>query len=546
VSAAGTRLAAASVTLDPPAMPRALRLRGRGAEVALCVLALGLVALLMSAGHVREGGLYYDDWSLAALGRFPGGGGLLHSLWLGYGQRPGQVLYYAMLDGAFGSAASPRLALAAAMAVLEASCVYALLRTLRLRAPHAAAIAVLVLTFPFSDSLWLWGVLSLTSLAISAALLGLILALRAFRSSGRRALALHAGSLALYVVSILSYEAFAVAGCLAGLLYVRAAGWRRARLRWAFDVLTIALTLGVARIALPVDVATPSRVQSIGGMLDHAGLILAGGTRILGAAVLPIAGIGPWIGAGALAAALGAAVVVRARMPAGDAHRAELGRWLWIAAAGALAALAAWAVYVPASDHYVPIAAGTVNRMNCAAAIGVAVLVYAAAVLLVRTLGALARAPSRVSNVALAVLALALAGSYLARSLADARSWDAAAADQRALLAAMHSALPRLKPAATVYVVASPASVGPGIPVLGTTLDLTSAMRLSYSHSQLTGVPLRSAAAIACGPRGPRAAGVSARYGEAYVLDAATRHAVRLAEQRRCAAVARSGAVGRI
>ncbi|TMK26000.1 MAG: hypothetical protein E6G62_03475, partial [Actinobacteria bacterium] len=132
------------------------------------------------------------------------------------------MLYYAALDDAFGSAASPRLALAAAMVVLQATCLYALLRELSVRARDAAAVAALSMIFPFSDSLWLWGVLSLTSLAISAALAGLILALRALRSTGRRALALHAASLALYVASILSYEAFAVAGSLAGLLYAHA------------------------------------------------------------------------------------------------------------------------------------------------------------------------------------------------------------------------------------------------------------------------------------------------------------------------------------
>jgi hypothetical protein len=542
VSQGGTQAVAvsASLTRDPAlSATRSHELRG---ETLLCALGLGVLALLMCAGHIRDGGFYYDDWSLIALGRFPGSGGLLHSLWLDYGQRPGQVLYYAALDSIFGSAASPRLALAAVMVVLQGTLLYVLLRSLSVRVRDAAAVSALVLTFPFSDSVWLWGVLSLTSLAISAALAGVVLALRALRSSGRRALALHAASLALYVVSILSYEAFAVAGCLAGLLYVHVVGLRRARVRWGLDVLVIAGTLAIARVALPIDVATPSHVQSLGGMVDHAGLILARGARIIGAAALPLPGLSPWIGGGALAAVIAAAAVLRLRLPGGHPARRELGRWLAGAGAGGLVALAAWAVYVPATDHYTPTAAGTVNRMNAAAAIGIALLVYSCIVLGSRVLGRLMRVPSSAASSTVAVLTLALAGGYLARSLADARPWDAAAAEQRRVLADMHSALPRLRSASTVYMFGAPAAIGPGIPVLGTTLDLSSAMRVSYSDADLTGVPIGASSAIACGPAGARAGGVAAAYGDAYLLDVAERRAIRLLDRRQCLALARSSA----
>src|ERR1700736_6756441 len=83
-------------------------------EIAASGLALGLVALLMCASHIRHGGFYYDDWNLVARARFPPAGGLLHALWLDYGQRPGQVLYYAAIDRLAGLSPSPRLALGAA------------------------------------------------------------------------------------------------------------------------------------------------------------------------------------------------------------------------------------------------------------------------------------------------------------------------------------------------------------------------------------------------------------------------------------------------
>jgi hypothetical protein len=489
----------------------------------------------MCAVHIRHGGFYYDDWSVLALGRFSLPGGLLHGLWLDYGQRPGQVLYYAALDEAFGLHAALRLALAAAMVLLEATCLYTLLRRLGLAARHAVAIAGLSLTFPFSDSVWLWGILSLTSLAIAASLLGVILALRALESSGRRALVLHAASLSLYAASILSYEVFAAAGSLAGLLYLRAVGFRRARARWALDVVTIGATLAVARTVLPIDIATPSRMQSLAGMAAHVGLIARLGARLAGAAALPINGVSPWVGAGLLAAVLTAAVGLRQRLPTSDTARAELEHWLAIASAGALVAVAAWMVYVPAPDHYSPTAVGTVNRMNAAAAIGIAILVYSCLVLLARMLAQLVRFPGAAAGLGATAAALALGAAYVKQTATDARAWDAAAADQRQLLVDLHAVLPRLPQAAIVYAFDAPQAVGPGIPVLNTTLDLTSAVRISYSSPGLVGVPVAGATSVACGPRGPLAGGVGGAYGESYLVDVGARRAIRLIGRAQCA-----------
>jgi hypothetical protein len=535
---------AASAGPTAPIARRALSSSARSSSLSArdalaCAGGLGLLALAMCAGHIRAGGFYYDDWSLLALARFPPHGGLLHGLWLDYGQRPGQVLYYAALDGAFGADASARLGLAAATLALEATSLYLLLRRLGLAARHAVAIAALVLTFPFSDSVWLWGVLSLSSLAIAGFLLGAILAIRALESSGRRALVLHAASLSLYLVSVASYEVVAVAGCLAGLLYVHVAGLRRARARWALDVLAIAGTLLVTRALLPIDVATPSRTQPFDGMVAHGGQILLHGARLAGAAALPVGSLDPWLGAGALALVLAAAALLRARLARGEPLRAELGRWLAIAGAGGLAAIAGWSVYVPAPDHYLPSLAGTVNRVNAAAAIGIAMLVYAAVVLLARMLQRLLRVPASAASLGVLAAALALGGAYLARGQGDARAWDAAAADQRRELADLHAALPRLPAGATVYAFDAPEAVGPGVPVLNTPLDLTSALRISYSRATLVGVPLQGPAGLTCAPRGPTARGFGGIYGGSYLLDAGRRRAVRLLAPAQCAAEAR-------
>lgn len=510
---------------------------GQRGEILLGAGALGLLTLLMCAGHISHGGLYYDDWGVLALGRFPPPGGLLHGLWLDYGQRPGQVLYYAALDHFLPVRAAPRLALAAGMVALQATVLYALLRRLGLYPREALACSALSLTFPFSDSVWLWGILSLASLAIAASLLGVILALRAFERSGARALALHGASLALYVCGMLSYELFAVAGCLVGLLYVRAVGFSRARARWALDVAAIVATLLLARAVLPIDVATPSRTQSLAGALTHAGQIATAGARVAGAAVLPIGGVTPWLGAALLAAGLAAGALVRWLLPRGERDRAELGRWLAIAAAGAVLAAAAWAVYLPASDHYSPSAAGTVNRVNALAAIGVAVLVYAMLALLSRLLVRLARLPEMASAALATVLAAALCAAYLQRGASDVRAWDSAASDQQRLLADVRAALPRLPSGAVLFAFDAPLLVGPGVPVLNTPLDLTSAVRLSYADAALTAVPIPAAAHVSCGPRGPLAAGVRGTYQQTFLLDVRARRAVPLRSSTQCAAI---------
>src|SRR5207302_8847703 len=98
--------------------------------------------------------------------------------------------------------------------------------------------------------------------------------------------------------------------------------------------------------------------------------------RLAGAALLPFAGVSPWIGTALLVIGVVCVLRVRRTLPAGHAIRAELGRRLAVAAAGAAVAVAAWAVYVPAPDHCSPSAAGTVNRVHALAAIGIALLAH--------------------------------------------------------------------------------------------------------------------------------------------------------------------------
>jgi hypothetical protein len=511
----------------------------------VCAALLSLIGAALCATHVAHGGLYYDDWSVAALGR-SAPRGLLHGLWLFYGQRPGQVLYYAGLDNVFGAAAAPRLALAGAAAVLEASVFYALLRRLGFRARDSLACAALALAFPFSDSLWLWGILSLASLAIAAWLGGVILALRALEQRGFRSLALHGTSLALYAAGILSYEVCAVAGCLAGLLYVRAVGFAKARVRWAADVVVIASATLLPRALLPVDIATPSRTQSLAGTAGHALQIARAGARLAGQALLPLSAVSAWAGTLAIAAALAASLLVRrARGARGVSGADALGRWLTRACAGVALAVAGWAVYAPATDHYLPTASGPLNRVNALAALGLALLIYSALALFGQLAGGLLRRRAAAAALVAPLLALALGGGYLYRSATDARAWDRAAREQRAVLADLRAALARPPADAVIFALHVPDDVAPGVPVLGTELDLTSAARLAYHSPRLWAVPLTRSTQLHCGSRGPTAAGVRGTFGASYLLDVPTRSALALTNRARCAAASGAPGAGR-
>ncbi len=255
----------------------------------------------------------------------------------------------------------------------------------------------------------------------------------------------------------------------------------------------------------------------------------------MGAAIVPVRGVSPWIGAGLLAVALAGAAALRRRLPDDASARVALGRWLALAACGSALAVAAWAVYLPAPDHYSPSAAGTVNRVNALAAIGIALLVYSVLMLIGRLLAALLRLPAAAATAAATVLALALCVAYLQRTAADARAWDAAASDQRQVLSDLRAALPRPVPRAIIYAFDAPQAVGPGVPVLDTRLDLTSATRISYASPTLTAVPIARAAEVRCGARGPAASGVQASYRRSYLLDVRMRHAARLDVRAQCA-----------
>ncbi|HEY7892029.1 MAG TPA: hypothetical protein VIC05_07455 [Solirubrobacteraceae bacterium] len=498
-------------------------------ELLVCAACLSMLAALAFAGHVSHGGFYYDDWGVLSVVRFPPPhASALHGLRLLYGRRPGQVLWYAALDGLLGFHAHLQLALAAALMTVEAICLFALLRRLGMQRLAAGAISVLVLLFPFSDSLWLWSILTTNTLTTALYLVGIVLALRALRTAGWRGLVLHAVSLSLYLVGIFTYgESFAALGCLVGLLYVymarheTAAGadaTRRAMVRWALDVGAIAASLLVTRTALPKDIVTPYPRLSLHHMWLQAGDLLSGAARILAAAAEPFGAPAPLLVLGVLAALL----LLRARDR----------RWIAVALAGLLVAIAAWAVYVPADYIYSPTSPGTGNRVNGLAAIGVVVFLYAAAMLITRR-GRLA-----------VLVVIALAAGYAHRIAHDARTWNHAAQLQAQVLTTIRAHVRRAPRSSGFLVSDWPQSAGEGVPVYGEPYYLSSALKWAFADRTLAGAQIDSSTLLSCGTHGVRASHLPyappllASYGRAYLVDVRADRVLAITSRARCQALA--------
>jgi hypothetical protein len=132
-----------------------------------------------------------------------------------------------------------------------------------------------------------------------------------------------------------------------------------------------------------------------------------------------------------------------------------------------------------------------------------------------------------------AILVILLVG-YLHLDADDTTLWNRAASDQRLLLDEAHTLLPHPPAGATIYVRGSPAQVEHRVPVLGTALDLTSALRLSFRDASLTGVPLSGAGGLRCGAETVIGNGSPARYGHAYLLDVARERLTALANNSDC------------
>jgi hypothetical protein len=454
-------------------------------------LVLAAVALVGYGPYVKDGGFYSDDWSFAAIyehaardGFSAGFSGLLDIA----SSRPVGTAYAAVRYELFGLDPTGHLVVAGLLWLAVAVLFYALLRTLGLSALPACSIALLALLFPLADSTRLWPAASALNLGISLYLAGTLVALAGLRTTGLRSAAMHAAAVALYLASVLTYEATTVAVVLSFALYSLQARGRRVLVRWAVDVAAVGVALLVATTQSPVERAPISELP------HRAGEVISGGLMVISWSVLPLGGTTHLSIARLLGGLIVVVVIAAAIRQAVTGERAAaLRQWLIAAAAGVVAIAAGYLVLLPV-DGYNPAHRGIANRVNAFSSLGMAVLVYSLAMLA----ALLVSRWGRRTTTALAIgLVAVVAVGYAARLRSDERNWRDAAEDQADILDTIRGS-PRLGDGDRLVAFQVPAFAAPGVPVFHETWDLTGALRLLWRDDSLEAYPANNGRVVVC------------------------------------------------
>ena len=482
---------------------------------------LGVVVFLP---NIRDSGFSTDDWSNAALTLQHSFGSVISAYADVTPYRPVLILYVPLTYWVFGAHMGLHLAWSVGLGVFVSGMLYAVLRECGLRRVHAGVVGALVLVYPWADSTRMWPTASMASLAIGLALAGLWLALIGLRRGSWR---WHAGAVALYVLSALTYELTAALIATAGLLYIARFGWRAARLRWAADIVAIGI------VAVWNSSTTPrTQTYTVAALWDHAKLIVTEGGKLLARSAQPLGTPHTTLVllALALVAAVGVALaVVLRRRPAGAALRP----WIALLAGGLAVTFVGWVVFVPADPYYTPSVFGFTNRVNALAALGLVMTVYAAAGIVGALAGALRPRTPAVATAVTLVLAGLLGAGYLKVLDRHSDLWVGAFRGQLGALRLIKMQYPELPDDSTLLTFGYPGYQAPGVPIFAVSWDLNAALKLQYDNPSLSGYPIVAPTAVTCRPDGVLPAGgaiVGARpipYGRAILFDVPTgRHDV--------------------
>lgn len=497
------------------------------------LLAVGAAAF---GWFIDHGGLYSDDWATAAGYRFARAPHYWHAVVSESrvaGGRPVLAALHPLPYVFFGLHPALHIAFGVLLVVATCLCFYGVLRVLGLDSVDSAAIAVLALLFPWADSMELWPTAGINTVAVIFFFAGLIVALRGLDRPGAPGIVLHAAAAALYLLSVLTYEAVGAAAVLAGVFYLRRTHLRRAVAFWAVDVLAVLA-------GLIFSLVRTSSVRHVGGL--HARLSdLRHMTRdavALGeSALLPFGRR-----TDVVHVLIGIAVVVVVAFLLWRAVRGvrdRSSRWLLFGAGAIVVIAAADFMFLGSTLH--PLDTATSTRMNVFSRFGYALLVYAVIAAAAQWL-----APTEhMAQVATLVLAGLLVVGYAVHLGRDESGWAKAGRLQGTVLSAIEAKLPHLDSGTTVVTFGAPALVHPGAVVFYANWDFPSAVQLKYHDRRLNAVPVYETVTVHCRPRRlvvhlPGSRGTAApRYGRLVFLDVPTGRARRVSSAAVCGSALR-------
>lgn len=513
-------------------------LRLSRSEILLSAALLTALGLAIYLPHIVNGGWYIDDWIFIA--QMSEAGDVLNAFQVisAGSHRPGLAISLSLFHAIGQQNPEAYLTIGALLAAAQGWLFFLAMRTLRLRPAIAATAAVIFLVLPVVDSTRLWLAAFPIQVAGILYLLGVLTALRGIaNTTGRRAVAWHAGAAVFYLAAVLTYELVAGLIVVTALLYVAQAGWRPALRRWPADLASVALALA---IIAPRAADDREAHTSLSFLWDRAGQTLTQGETVFRWLL-------PWhdVLAGQvglillLVGVLGAGIAIGRR----DETGAGLATWTKIAGIATVFSLAGLVMLLPADPYFVPRISGMGNRTGAFAALGAVPLLIALIVIPVGGLGVLLRRP-RVGLALAAVLVLATGLNLAARELRQQEPWADSWRQQKETLNAIDQALGGELPAnAAIVSFGHTTFILPAdVSVFAYSWDLRGALWETYDRPDVRARPWELGAV--CEPAGMTFADEvdtpeterSFGYGRLIFVDATTRRATRIRSQAACEA----------
>jgi hypothetical protein len=325
-------------------------------ESAVCAAVLVVLAAVAFAPQVRHGGFYSDDWAFAVEAHFEKPtyfGAVRKTIHETGGGRPVLSVVHPVPHLLFPQSPGPQIALGIALGIATCLSFFVLVRMLGVRPLHAIVLACLTLVFPWADSIRLWPVATLITIAVLLFFLGVCASLAGLARDGRASVALHGVAVACYAASVLAYQVASLAALALVAVYLVHAPAGRALRRAAVDVAVVVVALAWSAHAT----RHARHVAGLGQMLHDVPSFLHQGTTLFADALLAFPG------ADEHRALEGVALVAVAVAVAAASRRGESRPWL--AVAGASLVFLVLTETVLLGSFLYPLDHGIDNRGTC-------------------------------------------------------------------------------------------------------------------------------------------------------------------------------------